>query len=263
MLCQINPNHYTSLKHFTKKITMSDPILKIYKNKTELIEMAADLFVEKAQVAIKKKERFVVCLSGGKTPKALYELLATEPYREKINWKKCYVFWGDERMVPPNHDESNYGMAYDTLLKKVNIPKSQIFPVDTSKTPKRASELYSQALLKVFRAKRPSFDLFLLGMGADGHTASIFPGTDAVHIRRKRVKGVYVSALKTWRMTMTFPVINNARTVAFLVIGRKKAVALKEVLKGDYNPNLYPAQLVRKAKGEVIWFLDNRAASQL
>lgn len=239
------------------------PILKIHKKKAEIYDSAVQIFIEKAQAAIKKKEKFTVCLSGGKTPKPLYELLATPEYSEQINWKKCHVFFGDERCVPDTHDDSNYGMIYDTLLKKVDVPKSQVYKMDGSRTPRQAAQAYTQVFQNFFGATKPFFDLAFLGMGTDGHIASMFPGTDAIRMVRKRVREVKMGKNKPWRLTLTSSMFNRSKAVVLLVAGKRKSETLKEVLEGEYNPELLPAQVLRNAEGEVTWLLDEGAASAL
>lgn len=239
------------------------PTLKIHKKRAELYKSAADIFVEKAQAAIAKKEKFTVCLSGGKTPKPLYELLATPEYAEQINWKKCHVFFGDERCVPDTHDDSNYGMIHDLLLKKVKVPKSQVYKMNGSTTPRQAAQAYTQVFQVFFGATKPFFDLAFLGMGTDGHIASMFPGTDAVRMVRKRVREVKMPKGQPWRLTLTSSMFNRSKTVVLLVAGKRKSATLKEVLEGEYNPELLPAQVLQNAEGEVIWLLDEGAASAL
>jgi 6-phosphogluconolactonase len=241
----------------------SSPILKIHKNRAALYKTAADIFVEKANIAIQKKEKFSVCLSGGKTPKPLYELLATPEYIEQVNWKKCHVFFGDERCVPDTNDNSNFGMIYDTLLKKVKVPKSQVYKMDGSKTPRQAAQAYTQVFQEFFGASKPAFDLAFLGMGTDGHIASMFPGTDAVRMVRKRVREVYLGKNKPWRLTLTGSVFKRSKTVLVLVTGKKKSETLKRVFEDEINPDVLPAQLLREATGEVQWLLDEGAASAL
>ncbi len=242
---------------------LTKPILKIHKKRTDLYQSAAEIFVEKAQAAIKKKEKFTICLSGGSTPKPLYELLATPEYSEQINWKKCHIFFGDERCVPDTHDDSNYGMVYDALLKKINIPKAQVYKMDGSKTPRQAAQAYTQVFQNFFGATKPFFDLAFLGMGTDGHIASMFPGTDAIRMVRKRVREVKMGKNKPWRLTVTSSVFNRTKSVILLVAGKKKSAVLKEVLEGKYDPDTYPAQVLRNAEGEVTWLLDDGAASAL
>ena len=247
----------------TNHLMRSTPILKIHKNRYLLYEATANIIVDKANLAIQKKEKFTICLSGGKTPRPLYQLLAEPEYLAKINWKKAHVFFSDERCVPDTHEDSNYGMIYDLLLKKTAIPKSQIYKIDGSKTPRKAAQAYTQILQVFYGAAKPSFDIALLGMGVDGHIASMFPGTDAVKMVRKRVREVYIGKKSPWSVTLTGSVFNQSKNLLVLVTGKKKAATLKEVLEGEYQPDKSPAQLLRNAKGEVVWILDEGAASEL
>lgn len=235
---------------------MSNFKKEVFKNKEEISRAAAEIFITKAAEKAEKRKPFSVSLSGGSTPKALFELLATPEYAERINWRWVHLFWGDERCVPSTHHDSNYRMVEQALLKKIEIPATNVHRVRTELDPKLAAAEYRAELNLFFGQKQPAFDLFFLGMGDDGHTASIFPGTRAVHMARKRVAEIYVKKLKAWRITMAAPVINRAKTVIFLVAGSSKAKALKEVWHGEYNPDVYPAQLLRAAEGDVVWYLD-------
>ena len=241
----------------------TEPNLKVYKKRADLYLSVAQYFVEKAQAAIKKKEKFTVCFSGGKTPKPFYELLATPEFASQVNWKKCHIFFSDERMVSDTHDDSNYGMIYDALLKKVKVPKSNVYKMEGDRTPREAAQAYTQVFQLFYGATKPFFDLAFLGMGADGHIASMFPGTDAVKMVRKRVREVKMGKNKPWRLTLTSSVFNRSKSVVLLVTGKKKAQTVKEVLHGPFNPELLPAQVLRKAEGEVTWYLDEGAASAL
>lgn len=229
---------------------------KIYKNKEEIAVAAAELFVEEAKKNIAKRGKFIVSLSGGSTPKTLYALLATAKYSDRIDWQKVYFFWGDERAVAPDHKDSNYRMVKEALLDHVNIPSSNVFRIKGELPPAAAVNDYQEVLRNFFVNKPVVFDLCFLGMGDDGHTASIFPGTKAVSIKRKRVQNVYVKKLEAHRITVTAPVINRSRLIVFLVAGANKAAALKEVFYGNFEPNVYPSQLIRAATGEVFWYLD-------
>lgn len=226
---------------------------------------AAGAFIDIANRAIVDSGIFTVALSGGSTPEALYRLLATDEYRSRIDWSKAHPFWGDERRVPSDHPDSNYRMAYETLISKVDIPANNIHRIRGELGEDAACE-YEREIKEVFQLKGnelPNFDLILLGMGDDGHTASIFPGTPAVHEDGGIVTAVYVEKLKSTRITLTPPVINNSSNIIFLVSGENKAAALKQVLEGDYMPEKYPAQFIRNAKGRVTWFVDRGAASGL
>src|SRR5262245_10042141 len=213
------------------------------KDINEISSHAAFLFVE----AVQSSERFSVALSGGHTPKSLYSLLATDNYRKKIDWNKVHIFWGDERCVGPTDDQSNYRMARESLLEKVPIPQQNIHRV-LAELPDHntAAENYEKQLRESFNMPKdwPRFDLILLGMGPDGHTASLFPETAALQDDTHLVTANYVEKFGTFRITFTYPLINNAAFVLFLITGEDKAQALKEVLEGKPQSELYPAQKI-------------------
>lgn len=232
----------------------------------EISQKAADLFVQISKQAIQKGGRFAIALSGGNTPRALYSLLATDPYRTKIDWGKVHVFWGDERCVPPDDEQSNYRMARETLLLHVPIPEQNIHRV-LAEMPDHnvAAEDYERQLVSFFQTESslPRFDLILLGMGPDGHTASLFPGTAALQDTTHLVVANYVEKFGTFRITLTYPVINNAANVVFLISGADKAQVLKEVLEGKKQPELYPSQNMNPTNGTLLFLVDREAASLL
>ena len=229
---------------------------EVFKDKEEMSIAAAELFVTEAQKITEKGKRFAVCLSGGSTPEEMYKLLAKPEYADRINWKRVHLFWGDERCVPPDDRDSNYNMVNNALLKKIDIPAGNVHRIKGELEPKLAAGEYRAELNEFFRHKQPVFHLCYLGMGDDGHTASLFPGTKAVTLSRKRAAEVYVRKLKSYRITLAGPVLRQSKKTVFLVAGRGKSKAIKEVWYGDYDPNTYPAQLLREADGEVIWYLD-------
>ena len=229
---------------------------EVFKTKEDISHAAAEKFVTAAEAAIEVRNRFAVILSGGSTPELLYRLLSKTPYTERIDWRKTHLFWGDERCVPPDHKDSNYGMVKAALLDRIDIPKTNVHRIKGELEPKLAAGEYRAELNKFFHHKQPVFDLAFLGMGDDGHTASIFPGTKVIGMSRKRASEVYVSKLKAWRITLTAPVFNQAREVIFLADGRKKIAAIKEVWNGKFAPREYPAQLLRQADHQVVWYLD-------
>ena len=236
------------------------------KDLQEISHKAADTFVDLSHQAIQSRKRFAVALSGGKTPKALYSLLATEEYRNKVSWNGIQVFWGDERCVPPSDDQSNYKMANESLLQHVSIPSENIHRIPAELPDhNRAAEEYEQEIKTFFSAETalPRFDLILLGMGDEGHTASLFPGTAAMQETNHLVVPNYVEKFGTFRITFTYPLINNAETVLFLITGADKAPALKEVLEGKQQPELYPAQKIQPENGNLLYFIDRDAASLL
>ena len=238
--------------------------IRIFKDLEKLSRHAANIFVEQAESAIAQRDRFLVALNGGNTPTRLFQLLASDD-RNKVNWKKTHIFWGDERCVPPDDPGSSYGQAREALLSHVPIPDSNIHRVDTSFPPAEAAKDYALTL-KQFESPPfafPRFDLVYLGMGEDGHTASLFPGS-LVHVTESviPVTANYQDRPAN-RVTMTQLVFNQAQTVVFMATGEKKAVTLAEVLSDRYNPELYPAQRVDPIDGELIWLVDEDAASKL
>jgi 6-phosphogluconolactonase len=237
----------------------------IEESESLLFRRAADLFVESAARAIEKKGVFALALSGGSTPKGLYSLLASD-YADRIDWKNTHVFWSDERNVGPDDPESNFRMAYETLLSKVSMPEGNIHRIKGEMEPHEAAADYTYELKRFFNpvpGTFPQFDLILLGMGEDGHTASIFPQTDVVYNTTDMAVASFVHKLDSYRITLAPQVLRRANRVIFMVTGTGKAKAVKEVLEGNYQPNLYPAQILRTASGEVIWLVDKPAASLL
>jgi 6-phosphogluconolactonase len=224
----------------------------------ELARAAAETFVEEAANSIREKGSFAVALAGGSTPKALYELLATE-YRDTLDWKNVHAFFGDERTVPPDHEDSNYRMAYEALLSRV--PVGSVHRMRGELHPQEAAILYEKEL-ETFFGGAPRFDLILLGIGEDGHTASLFPGTAALDVTDRFVVENPVEKLDTVRLTLTLPAINAAKGIIFLVAGEGKAGALKEILEGNANTHEYPAKFVRP-EGGATWMVDRAAAVRL
>ncbi len=244
--------------------------LKIVSDPAEVAQEAARRFVAQAQTAISQAGRFTVALSGGNTPRALHNLLVAEPYRSAVEWEKVFIFFGDERCVPPDHPDSNYGMARDTLLTKVPIPPEHIHRMKGEDDPTQAAAAYAEELQTFFGLASaggpapenyPGFDLVLLGMGPDGHTASLFPGTAALQERSHPVTANFVPKLNSHRLTLTAPAINRAAQVLFLVVGADKAAPLYQVLKGEYQPQVYPSQLIRPAQGHLTFLADTAAAA--
>ncbi|MCI0369885.1 MAG: 6-phosphogluconolactonase [candidate division NC10 bacterium] len=231
-----------------------------------LAREAAERFAEAAGEALARAGRLTVALAGGTTPKLLYALLATEPHHRHLPWRETHVFWGDERCVPPDHPESNYRMAHEALLRHLPIPSEQIHRMrGEDPDPERAAAEYAERLRTAFPGPRalPRFDLVLLGMGADGHTASLFPHTQAVREQQRWVMCNRVPKLQADRLTLTAPVINWGSTILFLVAGDDKAAALQEVLEGPADPERLPAQLIRPTAGRLVWLVDRAAASRL
>ena len=250
--------------------------LMIGQNIDELSQQAAEWMVESIHKTLQLQDRFTIALSGGSTPKKLHLLLASDQFKNKIDWQKLHVFWGDERYVPFNDDRNNAKMAFDTLLNHVPVPKSEIHimrtdidPGDSAKEyesilkgyfPQAASEdLSHHSPLNTHASKSSTFDLALLGLGDNAHTLSLFPGEAVVHEKNHWVRSVFVKELNMQRITLTAPVVNLSRRIAFLVSGQDKAEAVAHILSDNYNPDLYPAQVIKPVHGELLWFLDATA----
>ena len=240
----------------TEKRILADP--------AELSRAAAEEFLRLAPRNIASSGQFTVSLAGGSTPRAAYEILAQQP--EKIFWDKVYIFFGDERCVPPEHQESNYGMARAALLAHVPIPSQNVHRMRGELDPAAAAEQYDQDLRGFFRLGRgefPSFDLIMLGMGDDGHTASLFPGSDALRETSRLAVANWVEKFHQHRLTLTFPVLNNAAEVMFLVAGAAKAKVLGEIFGENAPRDRYPVQKVKPAAGRTLWLLDRAAVQSL
>ncbi|WP_276496257.1 6-phosphogluconolactonase [Pontibacter litorisediminis] len=239
-------------------------MVTIFKDTSYLSQRAAELFVDAAQEAVQKNGRFVVALTGGSSPKQLYQLLSQEPYRDQVPWQQTYVFWGDERWVPLTDERSNAKMAKELLLNKVPVPQEQIFPMWEDMAPEAYAQKYEQLLKELFNDQAPAFDLILLGMGDDGHTASLFPHTEVLAEQEKWVAAYYLEPQSMHRITLTAPLINQAKRILFMTFGENKAKALYEVLEGERNPQEYPSQLIQPQPGsEIYWYVDDKAASRL
>ncbi|MGI4739095.1 MAG: 6-phosphogluconolactonase [Janthinobacterium lividum] len=238
--------------------------LHIFPTATEVLEALADYFTAAASQAVAARGRFVVALSGGSSPKKLYELLASPAYHEQVAWEKVYFFFGDERNVPQTSPDSNYLMAKTTLLDPLGIRPSQVFAVDTNhELPAEAATQYAIDMEEFFGEEKAEFDLVLLGLGDNAHTASLFPNTPVLHETKASVEEVWLPEEKVYRITMTAPLINQARAVAFLVYGAGKAEAVQQILEFDRDIDRYPAQLIEPTSGPADWFLDEAAAKQL
>ncbi|GAB3696656.1 6-phosphogluconolactonase [Spirosoma flavus] len=237
--------------------------LIVTKNPADLAKTAAKFIAKRINDVLKTQDRFTIALSGGSTPKALHELLAKSPYAEQIPWAQLHLFWGDERYVPIDDPQNNAGMAYDTLLGHVYTPEEQIHVWRTDLSPEEAAADYDRILHAYFGETGPTFDLILLGMGDDGHTLSLFPGTDVVHETTAWTKAYFLTKQDMYRLTITAPVANRAKCVLFLVAGPQKAAPLKEVLEGEFNPDVYPSQVIKPVDGELVWMVDEKAASAL
>jgi len=236
----------------------------VFDDAESVARAAAARVAELARESIKARGLFTIALSGGNTPRRVYGLLADEGFGEGIDWPSVHVFFGDERMVPPDHAESNYRMANEALLARVPIPPVNVHRIDGVGDAAANASAYESEMRGLFDdAGWPRLDQVLLGMGDDGHTASLFPGTEALHESRLWVAPNWVEKLGAWRVTLTAPAINAARHVTFLVTGAAKAGRLREVLKGERDATRLPSQLIRPSDGIFEWLVDLEAASSL
>jgi 6-phosphogluconolactonase len=232
-------------------------------------ERAAQYFVDGIRAAVGARGKARIAVSGGRTPKKTFALLAdpSAPYREQIPWEKLELYWVDERCVPPDNADSNYRMTREAMLDSVPLPANQVFRIQGELDPDEAAAKYESAIRQSFRlegAEMPIFDLLGLGMGPDGHTASLFPHTDGLHeLMRVAIANHVPQQKESWRVTLTSPVINRARDVFFLVEGTDKVAALKSVFTGPYDPEMYPSQLIRPASKRITLLLDTAAATAL
>lgn len=250
---------------------MPRPITVTYRissTSAEVAQAAAQLFTQAVINAISARGQARIAISGGTTPKAMFALLADpiQPFIKQVLWKNLDLYWVDERCVPPNHPDSNYRMTNETLLSKVPLSPDRIHRMEGELDPAVAAARYESAIRNSFRlegAETPTFDLILLGMGDDGHTASLFPHTEAINDLTDIVTANHVPQKDTWRITLTWPVINQGREVAFLIEGAAKAQVLHDVLLGPYQPDTYPSQIIRPASGRLTLLLDAAAASKL
>ncbi len=246
-------------------------VVDVLSNGAALATAAAERFVTAAEHSIDARGEFVVALSGGSTPRRTYELLALEPFVSRVNWTRVHVLWGDERCVPPSDADSNYRMARESLLDHVPIPATNVHRIHGEDDPIVAAASYEATLRALFRtsngppasAPGKNIDLALLGLGDDGHTASIFPESAAVDEQSRWVMAEYVPAVSMWRVTLTVPILNAAAELLFLVAGGEKAAVLQRVLEGPHRPRVLPAQLIAPTHGRVHWLVDIAAAAQL
>lgn len=234
----------------------------------EVAQAAARLFATAAAAAVEKRGQARIAISGGTTPKAMFALLAdpAQPFVKQVPWQKLDLYWVDERCVPPTHPDSNYRMTNETLLSQVPLAPERVHRMEGELDPVVAAARYESMIRNSFRlegAETPTFDLILLGMGDDGHTASLFPHTEALNDLTDIVTANHVPQKDTWRITLTWPVINQGREVAFLIEGAAKAQVLHEVFLGVYQPDTYPSQMIRPASGRLTLLLDAAAAAKL
>jgi 6-phosphogluconolactonase len=265
--------------------------LSISKNIEDQSQQVAEWMVDDIRKTLQLQDRFTIALSGGSTPKKLHLLLASDQFKNRIDWQKVHVFWGDERYVPFNDDRNNAKMAFDTLLDHVPVPRSQIHIMRTDIDPEESAKEYEIILREYFPgaasyklqaasnltspsaaeglpkaqhvSRLTTFDLVLLGLGDNAHTLSLFPGEEVIHEKDRWVRSVFVKEINMRRITMTAPVVNLSKRVAFLVSGQDKAQAVAHILSDSYDPDLYPAQVIKPVNGELFWFLDEAAATRV
>lgn len=224
---------------------------------------AASICIDQAKIAVASKGRFTVAVSGGTTPLRLFELLGAT-YRKAVPWDLTDIFWVDERCVPQDNGDSNYKGAHEALLSRVDIPAANIHRIKGEMPPDEGAREYEEELLRCFgSAGFPAFDLVILGVGEDGHTASLFPNDPSLAERERFAIPVYVKRMQSWRITLTLPVLNNASHILFLMTGPKKADIVKEILGNKEKSQKYPASLIQPVHGEVTWLIDREASSQL
>jgi 6-phosphogluconolactonase len=238
-------------------------MIEVYPDLESLSQAAAALLVEQANQAVTARGRFSLSLAGGATPRRTYELLAAPPLKDQAPWDRVHVFWGDERCVPLNDSRSNARLAKEAWLDRVPIPGTQIHPINCDRNPVAAARQYEAQLREFFAGQPPILDLVLLGLGPDGHTASLFPGTPVLREAERWTAAVHVAEAGFHRVTLTAPLINQAGMVAFLVAGKSKAEVLREVLHGPRDPARLPAQLIQPYNGELRWLTDLAAAGSL
>lgn len=237
--------------------------LHIFKNKEMLGEGIASWICELINSTLNQQEYFTLALSGGETPKILFNKLASPEYKEKVNWQRVHFFWGDERAVPFKDNRNNAKMAYNLLIDHLNIPNSQVHIMRTDIEPLFAAMEYSKILHSYFNNTASTFDLVLLGMGDDGHTLSLFPGGQNITEDKDWVTAIYNKTQKMYRITLMPQIVNRSSAIAFMVDGEKKASVLEKVLEGEYDPNKFPAQFIKPSNSNLHWFLDEAASKKL
>lgn len=228
----------------------------------ELSHAAARLFVKTAKDAVARSGKFSAVLTGGSSPKRLYELLADKQYSDQVPWQQTHVFFGDERWVHHDDERNNARMAFELLLDHVPVPANQINRMSGELSPEDSAYQYESILQEYFKDSDPVFDLVLLGMGDDGHTLSLFPGTEVVNEKKHWVRPLFLEAQKMYRITLTAPIVNKAQKIVFLVMGGNKAEVFKKVINGNNNPT-FPAELIKPLEGDLIWLVDKEAGAAL
>jgi 6-phosphogluconolactonase len=242
-----------------KKRKIINPV-EIFHSAAELEQNAAERIVSTINKSIGERGVCFVALSGGETPRPVYRLLGTDLMKDRVDWKCVQLFFTDERAVPPDDPQSNYGMVHRELISKIGIPPGNVHRIKGELKPELAASEYEEELWEIFSSRNVRFDLVLLGLGEDGHTASIFPGSEIVKEENKFVAAIFVPRPSSWRVTLTFPGLNNAREILFLVSGRQKAAIVQRVLGASDPVQGLPASMVRPAEGKLLWMLDKDTA---
>jgi 6-phosphogluconolactonase len=235
----------------------------ISKDIEALSKSFADWLVTYIKEVLSKQDRFTIALSGGSTPKKLYQLLTSDNYKEQIAWERLHFFWGDERYVPFTDNRNNAKMAFEELLDHVPVVKEQVHIMQTEIDPQESANAYEKVLHSYFDGQPHSFDLVLLGLGDNAHTLSLFPGYEVVREHKKWVSAFFLKEQEMYRITLTAPVVNLAARVAFLVSGGDKAAAVYHIIASEHEPDLYPGQIIQPFNGEIYWFCDEAAAADL
>jgi 6-phosphogluconolactonase len=248
----------------TSVIKKQDGKIEVLSDLETLSLRAASIFVDASRKTIATKKQFAVVISGGSTPKRLYTLLGSEVYRDQVDWQHVHFFWADERCVPREDEASNFKIAFDALLSKITLPQKNIHRIKGEEAPDKAARDYEEEIKRFFGgSERPGFDLIILGMGEDGHTASLFPGSNSLEETVRLAIPVYSGEPKKDRITLTLPVLNSADEILFLVAGPSKAAILSEVLGHGEEKGGLPAGMIRPAHGNITWLIDQEAAGKL
>lgn len=238
--------------------------LHVFSDNQHFVDGSADFITELATQAIAERGRFTIALSGGGTPRPIYARLASDEYRDNIDWSRVHIFFGDERCVPPDDTRSNFKMANENMLSKLPLPEGNSYRIRGEDDPAMAALAYELEIQRLYRTLAfPAFDLILLGMGDNGHTASLFPGTAALREKKRLCVPQYVEVMGTWRVTFTAPLINAAHNVAFMAEGAGKAEMLARVLNGPFDPDVLPSQMIQPTNGELHWLVDSAAAAKV
>ncbi len=237
--------------------------ITVWRDTEALSIAAAQFFLAACLRCIAKKGKFIVSLSGGSTPKRLYQLLASPAFSRNIPWENVFLFWSDERFVPHTDADSNYRMVKENLLDHISIPEKNVFAIPVDGNAKDCANEYEASINHFFKNKKVVFDWLLLGLGNDGHTASLFPGTAILKEKKRLIKEVWVEEKQTWRISFTLPLINNAAQIVFLIAGKEKATVAADVINHKKIKPAYPSQLVIPTKGNIYWMLDEEAAAKI